>query len=104
MSEMEQRKRKRPRGRPRTRTKDDIRAQRVAANRRYRRKLREKRYRDYKMNVPKELRTLGKPTKVPDAVLQERDYRSRLALTLSMLLLGDPPPGYSAYDRKKERV
>ena len=38
---------------------------------------------------------------VPE-VLAERDYRLSLPRTIGQIILGDPPPGYSALDRKRQ--
>jgi len=38
---------------------------------------------------------------VPE-VLAERDYRLSLPRTIGQIVLGDPPPGYSALDRKRQ--
>ncbi len=44
----------------------------------------------------------GPPTFVPARVAAERDHRKLLtAASLTAELMGDPPPGYSALDRKR---
>lgn len=37
---------------------------------------------------------------IPECVLEERDRRLAASVTLSCVLLGDPPPGFSALDRR----
>lgn len=37
---------------------------------------------------------------IPQQVLADRDYRARLPRSVTQTLFGDPPPGYSALDRK----
>jgi hypothetical protein len=40
------------------------------------------------------------PRELPRDVLAERNHRLSLPLTIGQIVLGDPPPGYSALDRK----
>jgi hypothetical protein len=39
---------------------------------------------------------------VPDDVIVERDQKLSAPITIGSLILGDPPPGYSALDRKRQ--
>ena len=39
---------------------------------------------------------------IPDDVFIERDRRLGAPRTIGSLILGDPPPGYSALDRKRQ--
>lgn len=42
------------------------------------------------------------PVKAPEFVIRERDYRYSINhSSITAALLGDPPPGYSALDRKR---
>jgi hypothetical protein len=42
--------------------------------------------------------------KVPDAVMAERDRVTLAPLTISQALLGDPPPGRSALDKRRPHL
>jgi hypothetical protein len=43
-----------------------------------------------------------KTMSIPDDVFTERDRRLGAPRTIGSLILGDPPPGYSALDRKRQ--
>jgi hypothetical protein len=42
------------------------------------------------------------PATVPDQVLQDRNARITTPKTITAMLLGDPPPGWSSLDRKRQ--
>jgi hypothetical protein len=44
------------------------------------------------------------PATVPDDVLQDRNARITTPKTITAILLGDPPPGWSSLDRKRQGV
>lgn len=50
------------------------------------------------------LRGINAPRQVPAAVLAERDarYEASLLRTRTQEFFGDPPPGFSALDRKRQ--
>ena len=49
-------------------------------------------------------RGLGKREPIPDAVMIDREARYAAPQTLGGMLLGDPPPGWSALDKREGRV
>jgi hypothetical protein len=57
-----------------------------------------KRY-QYSVNIPDQCHDPAYFVRPPDVVLAEREWRLGLDLSLSQLLFGDPPLGYSALDR-----